>query len=134
MTYIMDCSIVAKKLNTKVAHVEAGIRSWDLSMPEEINRMVTDALADYFYTTTELVNENLRKMTLRTEDLWLKIMSWKKQTEVVSLAGEYNRFYIPMLHDNDKRLMDSNIGEGQNDLIFNQLLEYYQIPLTIFEN
>ena len=49
VTSTMACSIVAKKLNTKVAHVEAGIRSWDLTMPEEINRMVTDALADYFF-------------------------------------------------------------------------------------
>lgn len=60
VTSTMACSIVAKKLNTKVAHVEAGIRSWDLTMPEEINRMVTDALADYYFTTTELANENLR--------------------------------------------------------------------------
>ena len=60
VTSTMACSIVAKKLNTKVAHVEAGIRSWDLTMPEEINRMVTDALADYFFTTTELANQNLR--------------------------------------------------------------------------
>src|SRR5690625_7977694 len=36
----MACTIVAKKLQTKVAHIEAGIRSWDMSMPEEINRMV----------------------------------------------------------------------------------------------
>lgn len=62
VTSTMACSIVAKKLNTKVAHVEAGIRSWDLSMPEEINRMVTDALTDYFFTTTELANDNLRKI------------------------------------------------------------------------
>lgn len=134
VTYIMACSIVAKKLNTKAAKEEAGIRPWDLSMPEEINLMVTDALADYFFTTTELANENLRNMTLRTDDLWLNIMCLKNNTKVVSLAGEYNRFYIPVFHDNDKRLMDSNIGEGQNDLIFNQLMEYYQIPLTIFEN
>lgn len=60
VTSTMACSIVAKKLNTKVAHVEAGIRSWDLTMPEEINRMVTDAIADYFFTTTELANQNLR--------------------------------------------------------------------------
>ncbi len=59
VTSTMACSIVAKKLNTKVAHVEAGIRSWDLSMPEEINRMVTDTLTDYFFTTTELAGQNL---------------------------------------------------------------------------
>jgi UDP-N-acetylglucosamine 2-epimerase (non-hydrolysing) len=59
VTSTMACSIVAKKLNTKVCHVEAGIRSWDLSMPEEINRMVTDALADYMFTTSEVANKNL---------------------------------------------------------------------------
>lgn len=59
VTSTMACAIVAKKLNTKVCHVEAGIRSWDLTMPEEINRMVTDALADYMFTTSEVANKNL---------------------------------------------------------------------------
>ncbi len=60
VTSTMACSIVAKKLNTKVAHIEAGIRSYDLTMPEEINRMVTDCLADYFFTTTKWAGENLK--------------------------------------------------------------------------
>lgn len=60
VTSTMACSIVAKKLNTKVTHVEAGIRSWDLTMPEEINRMVTDCLADFYFTTSEVANQNLR--------------------------------------------------------------------------
>ena len=59
VTSTMACSIVAKKLNTKVCHVEAGIRSWDLTMPEEINPMVTDSLADYMFTTSEVANRNL---------------------------------------------------------------------------
>ena len=59
VTSTMACSIVAKKLNTKVAHVEAGIRSWDLTMPEEINRMVTDSLADYMFTTSNVADRNL---------------------------------------------------------------------------
>lgn len=59
VTSTMACSITAKKLNIKVAHVEAGIRSWDLTMPEEINRMVTDSLADYFFTTSDVANRNL---------------------------------------------------------------------------
>jgi len=59
VTSTMACSIVAKKLNTKVVHVEGGIRSFDLSMPEEINRMVTDAITDYFYVTSEIAIENL---------------------------------------------------------------------------
>jgi UDP-N-acetylglucosamine 2-epimerase (non-hydrolysing) len=62
VTSTMACSIVAKKLNTKVCHVEAGIRSWDLTMPEEINRMVTDSLADYMFTTSDVANRNLIRM------------------------------------------------------------------------
>lgn len=58
----MACSIVAKKCNIKVAHVEAGIRSGDLTMPEEINRMLTDSITDYFFTTSTSASENLLKM------------------------------------------------------------------------
>ena len=62
VTSTMACSIAAKKLNVGVIHVEGGIRSNDLTMPEEINRMVTDAITDVFYTTSEVANENLRKL------------------------------------------------------------------------
>lgn len=61
VTSTLACSIVAKKLCIDVAHVEAGIRSYDLSMPEEINRMVTDSITDHFFTTTIVANENLLK-------------------------------------------------------------------------
>lgn len=61
VTSTLACTIVAKKLNTKVAHIEGGIRSFDMSMPEEINRLVTDSLADYFFTTSEVANQNLIK-------------------------------------------------------------------------
>lgn len=57
----MACAIVAKKLNIKVVHVEAGIRSGDMTMPEEINRIVTDSITDYFFTTSTWACENLLK-------------------------------------------------------------------------
>lgn len=57
----MACAIVAKKLNIKVAHVEAGIRSGDMTMPEEINRIVTDSITDYYFTTSPSASENLLK-------------------------------------------------------------------------
>jgi len=57
----MACTLVASKLGIKVAHVEAGLRSFDRQMPEEINRLVTDAIADLLLTPSEDASENLRK-------------------------------------------------------------------------
>jgi len=57
----LACSIVAKKIGIGVAHVEAGLRSFDMTMPEEINRMVTDAISDYFFVTEESGTQNLLK-------------------------------------------------------------------------
>jgi UDP-N-acetylglucosamine 2-epimerase (non-hydrolysing) len=54
------CSMVASKLWIPIAHVEAGLRSFDRKMPEEINRLVTDALSEYLFTTEKSGNENLQ--------------------------------------------------------------------------
>jgi len=54
-------AITAKKLGIKVAHIEAGLRSFDLSMPEEINRIVTDSIADFFFVTEKSGIDNLIK-------------------------------------------------------------------------
>lgn len=94
VTSTMACSIVAKKLNTKVAHVEAGIRSWDLTMPEEINRMVTDALADYYFTTTELANQNLRNAGAREEQIF-----FVGNVMIDTLLTNLNRFIKPDIVD-----------------------------------
>ena len=56
----MACTITAKKLGIKVAHVEAGLRSRDMAMPEEINRLCTDVISDYLFTTDEGANANLK--------------------------------------------------------------------------
>ncbi len=53
------CSLVAKKLNIKVAHVEAGLRSGDMEMPEEINRIITDSITDYYFVTEQSGIDNL---------------------------------------------------------------------------
>lgn len=70
VTSTMACSIVAQKLATKVAHVEAGIRSGDWTMPEEINRLVTDSITDYYFTTTEVANHNLLQAGVKKERIY----------------------------------------------------------------
>jgi UDP-N-acetylglucosamine 2-epimerase (non-hydrolysing) len=57
----LACALTAKKLNLKVAHVEAGLRSGDMSMPEEINRLCTDAICDLLFTTDRIADENLAR-------------------------------------------------------------------------
>lgn len=67
VTSTMACAIAAQKLGVPVAHVEGGIRSGDWSMPEEINRLVTDAITNVFFTTSTVANDNLRRSGV-TED------------------------------------------------------------------
>jgi UDP-N-acetylglucosamine 2-epimerase (non-hydrolysing) len=70
VTSTLACSIVAKKMKIPVAHVEAGIRSGDITMPEEINRLVTDSISDYFFTTSETANINLIKSGIAKERIY----------------------------------------------------------------
>ena len=57
----LACALVAKKMNIKVAHVEAGLRSFDWTMPEEINRILTDHLSDLLFVTEPSALTNLKK-------------------------------------------------------------------------
>lgn len=61
VTSTMACAIAARKLCVPVAHVEAGIRSGDWRMPEEINRVLTDSITDHFFTTSTTANDNLHR-------------------------------------------------------------------------
>src|SRR5581483_6477285 len=65
----LGCALTAKKLGIRVAHVEAGLRSRDMSMPEEINRLCTDAISDLLFTTDSRAGENLRKEDVAEEKI-----------------------------------------------------------------
>lgn len=65
----MACSLAASKLGVRVAHVEAGLRSFDRTMPEEINRLITDQLADLLFTPSPDADENLRREGVAPEKI-----------------------------------------------------------------
>ena len=92
VTSTMACSITAKKLQTQVVHVEAGIRSGDLTMPEEINRMVTDAITDHFFTTLEIANENLKKAGVADDRI-----HYVGNTMIDTLLANMDRFIDPKI-------------------------------------
>lgn len=90
VTSTMACAIAAQKLHVPVAHVEAGIRSGDWGMPEEINRMVTDAITNWFFTTSKIANANLRAAGVGEERIF-----FVGNTMIDTLLGNMNRLRPP---------------------------------------
>lgn len=94
VTSTMACAIVAQKMGVKVAHVEAGIRSGDWTMPEEINRMVTDSITNYFFTTSEFANDSLRKSGISEDRIF-----FVGNTMIDTLLANMERFKAPEFWD-----------------------------------
>ncbi len=90
VTSTLACSITAKKMWVPVVHVEGGIRSGDMRMPEEINRIVTDSITDHFFTTTELANENLERAGVDPRRI-----HWVGNTMIDTLLANRERFARP---------------------------------------
>ena len=132
VTSTMACSIVAKKLHLKVAHIEGGIRSFDLSMPEEINRMLTDSITDYFFTTSEYANKNLISMGVNKKRIFFvgntmidTLIKHKKKfinpDIFINENLKHNQYFVLTMHrpanvDEQKKLknfltvIDNNVG------------------------
>lgn len=92
------CALVASKLLIPVAHIEAGLRSFDRTMPEEINRILTDQLSDYLFTTCEDANRNLRREGIPESKIFFvgnviidTLMSFIKKAKKSSLL---EKFYL----------------------------------------
>ena len=94
VTSTMACAITAQKLGIPVAHVEAGIRSGDWSMPEEINRMVTDSITNYFFTTSEYANENLKNSGVGSDRIF-----FVGNTMIDTLLANIHRLRKPSFWD-----------------------------------
>jgi UDP-N-acetylglucosamine 2-epimerase (non-hydrolysing) len=137
VTSTMACSIVARKMLVNVAHVEAGIRSGDWTMPEEINRVVTDSVSNFFFTTSEIANENLRTSGVKEDciyfvgntmiDTLMKNISRFRRPDIWDRAGLNNGQYIVMtLH------RPANVDEGEKlkRLLHEIILNSRDFPLV----
>jgi len=108
----MSCSITAKKLGIKVCHIEAGLRSGDMTMPEEINRLVTDRLSDLLLTPDKISTENLLKEGVSENKI-----------------GFVGNIMIDTLEDNREKALKLSIAEViYSNLILKDCKKYYHIP------
>jgi len=94
VTSTMACAIVAQKLHIPVAHVEAGIRSGDWTMPEEINRLVTDSITNYFFTTTPEATKTILNSGVSEDRVF-----WVGNTMIDTLLKQRPRFRKPNFWD-----------------------------------
>ena len=123
------CAVVASKLLVPVAHVEAGLRSFDRTMPEEINRIVTDHLSDFLFTTCKDANANLKKEGIDKKriffvgnvmiDTFIKLRGEIGQSDILNKLGLAQREYAVLtLH------RPSNVDEKK---VFQRILEALKI-------
>ncbi len=136
VTSTMACSIVAQKFYVPVAHVEAGIRSNDWTMPEEINRLVTDSITNYFFTTTLEAGTNLIKSGVNQNKIF-----WVGNTMIDTLLKHRTRFQKPAIWDELKLSKNEYIvitlhrpgnvdEEGKLKLLIDEIIKHSKnIPL-----
>lgn len=134
------CSLVAVKLGIKVAHVEAGLRSFDRTMPEEINRLLTDQIADYLFVTEKSGIENLKNEGISDHKIFFvgntmidSLVNYLPKIENSKILEELNlkpfEYIVVTLH------RPSNVDEPENlEKIFEQfkkIAEKYKIVFPI---
>jgi len=102
------CALTAVKLHIPIAHVEAGLRSLDRTMPEEINRIVTDVLSDYLFTTCEAGNNNLRREGIPEEKIFLvgdvmidTLLAYREKASKTDILRK-----LKLVSDNKEKIID----------------------------
>jgi UDP-N-acetylglucosamine 2-epimerase (non-hydrolysing) len=118
----LACSIVCSKLDIKVAHVEAGLRSFDRSMPEEINRIVTDQIADLLFTPSKDADLNLEREGIESEkvhlvgnvmiDSLVRLLPKARNTwSKLAIRFPYDRYVLVTLHRPSNVDVAATLGE-----------------------
>ena len=133
----MACTLVCAKMGIKVAHVEAGLRSFDRTMPEEVNRIVTDALADLLLTPSADANENLKREGVPDEkiklvgnimiDTLVENLNQARQRDILKRFGlEKKTFVYVTLH----RPSNVDRQEGLRAIMAELVLLSRQMPVV----
>ena len=122
-------ALTSAKLHIPIAHIEAGLRSYDRKMPEEINRLITDAISDYLFTTTEEADKNLKKEGISEEKIYfvgdvmvdnllfnLKKAQGSNITEKLGLNAKYAILTLHRPSNVDKKENLKNIFQALNKI------------------
>lgn len=126
------CSILTRSINIEDNTIQP-YKSWKIDnrfkkSPEVVQIGVGGVLYPPNSLHPEVLNQKtLKNIALKADDLWLKVMALKNDTEVTSLGHIYPRTHLPIIIEENKQLMDVNIGKDRNDKIFNDLLDWYSL-------
>ncbi len=134
----LACSLVAAKLHVPIAHVEAGVRSFDRRMPEEINRIVTDTLSDLLFTPSRYANQNLLRQGIPTEkihfvgnvmvDSLLAALSDRQRTHHPGGSTVFSRRitpYLPSIGPQTSMIRDAESADLYNHRISLKLSKWF---------
>jgi len=133
----LACALVAKKLNIKIAHVEAGLRSFDQKMPEEINRILTDQLSDILFTTERSAKINLKREGIDLNKIYF-VGNVMIDTLIINLKKARNLHYYKKLNLNKKEYAlitvhrPSNVDNKKNLEKIIKIINYLQDKITLF--
>ena len=118
VTSTLACTLVAIKMGIKVAHVEAGLRSFDRTMPEELNRILTDSVADYLFVTEESGMQHLKNEGVADERVFFagnvmidSLVRYQEKAKTTTILEDLG------LRASDSGLSTSDSGLSTSDYI-----------------
>ncbi len=134
------CSVLTREIKTKNGQVESYV-NWEVirSNREPSHTLLNLGVGGVIYPPGALHKdlfdkEQLKNRTLLTDDIWLKVMAIRNNTKIVSLAGLFRKPFVSITGLGKEQLMLKNIYGGENDLVFKDLLSWYNIDVNKFQD
>lgn len=137
---VLASALAASKLGIPVGHVEAGLRSYDRTMPEETNRVMTDHMSDFLFAVTDLQSQILRQENISEDKIYVVgntivdalqqniLLSEKKSTILKKLNLEETPYYLITAHRASN--VDSRASLEMLLAIFRRLIDEFDVPLV----